>query len=45
MEAGTVLLVGTNEKLIVENTLTLLKDEDKFLKCQNYIIHTGWTSE
>ena len=32
VEAGTVLLVGTNEKLIVENTLTLLKDEDKFLK-------------
>lgn len=32
VEVGTVLLVGTNEKLIVENTLTLLKDEDKFLK-------------
>ena len=32
VEAGTVLLVGTNEDLIVSNALDLLKNEDKFVK-------------
>ena len=32
VEAGTVLLVGTNEELIVSKALDLLKNEKKFLK-------------
>ena len=32
VEAGTVLLVGTNEDLIVSKTLELLNNEDNFIK-------------
>jgi len=32
VEAGTVLLVGTNEELIVANALDLLNNEDNFIK-------------
>ena len=32
VEAGTVLLVGTDKDMIVSNALELLNDEDKFLK-------------
>ena len=32
VEAGTVLLVGTNENLIVSKALDLLNNKDSFLK-------------
>ena len=32
VEAGTVLLVGTNEKLIVSKALDLLNNQDNFAK-------------
>ena len=32
VEAGTVLLVGTNEKLIVSKALDLLNNVDNFVK-------------
>ena len=32
VEAGTVLLVGTNEKLIVSKALNLLNNQDDFVK-------------
>ena len=32
VEAGTVLLVGTNEDLIVYNVLNLLKNKNNFVK-------------
>ena len=33
--AGTVLLVGTNEELIVSKALDLLNNKNKFRKCQS----------
>jgi UDP-N-acetylglucosamine 2-epimerase (non-hydrolysing) len=32
VEAGTVLLVGTNEELIVSKALDLLNNQDNFVK-------------
>ena len=44
VEAGTVLLVGTNEELIVSKALDLLNNQTTLLKCQNFTIHMemGW---
>ena len=39
IEAGTVILVGTNEELIISKALGLLNDKKVLVKCQNYIIH------
>ena len=40
VSAGTVLLVGTNEDLIVSNALELLNNHNKYEKCQNFTTHT-----
>ena len=40
VEAGTVLLVGTNEDQIVSNTLNLLKDKEAFFKMS--ILHNPY---
>ena len=44
VEAGTVLLVGTNEELIVSKALDLLNNKTTLKKCQSFTIHmeTGW---
>ena len=39
VEAGTVLLVGTDENLIVSKALELLNNQENIKKCQSFIIH------